>query len=296
MYNKMKTLKQYPIIIYVGLLVLLSTVPFALMYQAADSESELATFLLMWVPAISAIIHRLFFRQPVLKNIGWNPIKSVKWLAIGMLVPLILSISVVGLQVFLGFVEYNPLFFNVKDGLVSIKGVAMIFGAAPQPFALFIGNFLLSFLVGNLIYMITFALGEEYGWRGHLQPLLLQKYSLKYAFIVLGIIWGLWHFPAILLGHNYPEYPLLGGLVLMPITCIAFSVAFGIAYIKGKSLWIPVMFHSALNLAADMDDKMIITKKNVLGADLVWTGMWIIVAFVIYYSNSSNLKKKTIGI
>lgn len=58
-------------------------------------------------------------------------------------------------------------------------------------------------------------------------------------------------------------------LVLMPITCIAFSVAFGIAYLKAKSLWVPVMFHSALNLSAGMDDKMIVTKINVLGADLV---------------------------
>ena len=127
-------------------------------------------------------------------------------------------------------IEYNTSFLTLQDGLVSIKGVAMIFGASPQPIALFIGNFLLSFFVGNLIYMVAFALGEEYGWRGHLQPLLLQKYAIKQAFVVLGIIWGLWHLPAILLGHNYPEYPLLGGFVLMPITCIAFSVAFGAVF------------------------------------------------------------------
>jgi len=286
----MKKNKQFPIVFYICLLVLLSTAPLVMMYKAGDTESDLATFLFMWVPAISAILHRLITRKSIFKNVGWNPIKSVKWLAMAMFVPLILSISVVGLQVALGFVEYNPNFLTLQDGQVSIKGIAMIFGAAPQPVALFIGNFLLSFFVGNLIYMITFALGEEYGWRGHLQPLLLQKYSLKHAFIVLGIIWGLWHFPAILLGHNYPDYPLLGAFVLMPITCIAFSVAFGIAYIKAKSLWVPVMFHSALNLAAEMDDKMIVTKINVLGADIVWTGMWVILAFVLYYLTSANFR------
>ena len=287
-----QNIKQYPIGIYLGSLLLLSIAPYVLMYQAGDAESELATFLLMWVPAIAAILHKLFARQPLLKNVGWNPIKSVKWLAIAMLVPLLISISVVGLQVAFGFAEYNTSFLTLQDGLVSIKGVAMIFGASPQPIALFIGNFLLSFFVGNLIYMVAFALGEEYGWRGHLQPLLLQKYAIKQAFVVLGIIWGLWHLPAILLGHNYPEYPLLGGFVLMPITCIAFSVAFGIAYLKAKSLWVPVMFHSALNLAAGMDDKMITTKTNVVGADLVWTVMWITVALVLYFSTSTILKNE----
>ena len=78
----------------------------------------------------------------------------------------------------------------------------------------------------------------------------------------------------------------------MPITCIAFSVAFGIAYLKAKSLWVPVMFHSALNLAAGMDDKMITTKTNVVGADLVWTVMWITVALVLYFSTSTILKNE----
>ena len=284
-----------PIIVYVGLVILLSIAPVILMYREANAESELATLLMMWVPAVAAILHRLIARRPIFSQVGWNPVSSLKWIAIAMFVPLLLSVSVVALQSLLGFVEYNQSFLSVENGLVSIKGVAMIFGADPQPVAMFIGNFLLSFLIGNALYMVVFALGEEYGWRGHLQPLLLRRFPFMQAFMLLGIVWGLWHFPAILLGHNYPEYPMFGGLVLMPITCIAMSIAFGVAYLKSKSLWVPVMFHSALNLAASMDDHMIVTKINTLGADIIWTGMWIAVALAIYYMNPIDTKLESIS-
>lgn len=277
----MKVIKQYPIITYVMLVFVLSIPPYILMYQASDSESDWA-ILLMWVPALAAIASRLLTRQSLLKEVHWNPIKSVKWMAIAMIMPLLISFVCVGLQVVFGFVEFNPDFLVMKDGELQVRGIAMIFGAEPQPLILFMGNFLLSFFVGNLIYMIVFALGEEYGWRAHLQTLLLKRYSVKMVFVLVGIIWGLWHFPGILLGHNYPAYPVLGGLILMPIICIAFSFAFGIAYMKAKSVWVPVMFHSALNLSSSMDDKMILTKTNVLGADLIWTGLWILAA--IYFS------------
>ncbi len=277
----MKVIKQYPIITYVTLVFVLSIAPYLLMYQAGDSESDWV-ILLMWVPALAAIANRLLTKQSLLKAVYWNPIKSVKWLAIAMLVPLLISFVCVGLQVVFGFVEFNPHFLVMENGELQVHGIAMIFGADPQPPILFIGNFLLSFFVGNLIYMIVFALGEEYGWRAHLQPLLLKKYSERQTFVIVGIIWGLWHFPGILLGHNYPEYPVLGGLLLMPITCIAFSFAFGTACMKAKSVWVPIMFHSALNLSSNMDDKMITTKTNVLGADLIWTGLWILTA--IYFA------------
>ena len=44
-------------------------------------------------------------------------------------------------------------------------------------------------------------------------------------------------------------------------------------------------------IGSGMDDKMIVTKINVLGADLVWTSMWIVVALALYYSTSTNVKQ-----
>jgi len=47
-----------------------------------------------------------------------------------------------------------------------------------------------------------FAFGEEYGWRGVLAAELAPLGSFR-ANLVIGTLWGLWHAPIIMLGHNY---------------------------------------------------------------------------------------------
>ncbi len=66
----------------------------------------------------------------------------------------------------------------------------------------------ISFTLGPLINTLL-ALGEELGWRGFLLPSLLPLGQWR-AILMSGLIWGVWHAPAILQGHNYPSQPVLG--------------------------------------------------------------------------------------
>ena len=75
-----------------------------------------------------------------------------------------------------------------------------------------------SLLLGVLVYgpviNLFFAIGEEIGWRGFLYPALRQRMSTLPACLLVGAIWGLWHTPINLMGHNYgtsyPGFPWLG--------------------------------------------------------------------------------------
>ena len=55
---------------------------------------------------------------------------------------------------------------------------------------------------------ILLGFGEEYGWRGYLQSELIKLGRIR-GVMLLGLIWGVWHYPVIWMGHNYPGQPIL---------------------------------------------------------------------------------------
>lgn len=87
--------------------------------------------------------------------------------------------------------------------------------------------------------------GEEFGWRGYLQLRLYPGRPLLAA-VVTGIIWGVWHYPLILRGYNYPGHPLLG-LLMFPIGTVLLSIIFGWLRERGGSIWVASLAHSATN-------------------------------------------------
>lgn len=91
------------------------------------------------------------------------------------------------------------------------------------------------------------ATGEEFAWRGLLQPLLTDKFGLIKGLTILGFIWSMWHLPALLNGYNYPENPILGGLVLFPIRLIATSYFYAWLTLKSKSFIPASIAHGAGN-------------------------------------------------
>jgi membrane protease YdiL (CAAX protease family) len=95
------------------------------------------------------------------------------------------------------------------------------------------------------IVALPIAFGEEYGWRGYLQGELIRLGRVK-GVLLVGIIWGFWHTPVILMGHNYPGQPVLG-TALMTLYTIALSFFFGLAVLKSGSVWLAAFLHGLNN-------------------------------------------------
>ena len=106
---------------------------------------------------------------------------------------------------------------------------------------------ILALLAGPTINAF-FAFGEELGWRGFLQKELSPLGFWKSSFLI-GLIWGIWHFPLILQGHNYPQHPILG-LGMMLISTILISPLFGYIRIKTNSVIAVSILHGTFNSAA----------------------------------------------
>lgn len=90
------------------------------------------------------------------------------------------------------------------------------------------------FLAAPVINLV-FGLGEEFGWRGYLSDRLMPR-GLLYTIVWSGVIWGLWHAPVILMGHNYPNHPWWGVLA-MTAACVPLGAIF---------LWLRLMSGSAV--------------------------------------------------
>jgi membrane protease YdiL (CAAX protease family) len=96
------------------------------------------------------------------------------------------------------------------------------------------------------IYMMF---GEEFGWRGYLQQKLMPLGPRK-AMLLVGAIWAVWHWPAILLGLNYLSgywgAPVVGAL-LWVWTLLPVSVLYGWLTLRGGSVWPAAIAHGVNN-------------------------------------------------
>jgi membrane protease YdiL (CAAX protease family) len=95
------------------------------------------------------------------------------------------------------------------------------------------------------ILAIVIAFGEEYGWRGYLQSELFKLGRARGVFL-LGVIWGAWHWPLILMGYNYPGHPLLG-MLLMALYTTGLAVVLGYAVLKSGSVLLSSYLHALNN-------------------------------------------------
>lgn len=95
------------------------------------------------------------------------------------------------------------------------------------------------------IMAVVIAFGEEYGWRGYLQSELFKLGRVR-GVLLLGVIWGVWHWPVILMGYNYPGHPLLG-MLLFVLFSTASSIVLGYAVLKSGSVLLASYLHAFMN-------------------------------------------------
>ena len=128
-------------------------------------------------------------------------------------------------------------------GVPAVKYLgAVLSGTIDDPF-LFSPWYTL--LPALLLTLFIGPVGEEFGWRGLALPLLQRRFAPLWASLVLGSVWGLWHFPAFLLsGTPQSAWSIapytLGVLSLGVIVTPMFNAAKG-------SILIPILFHFQMN-------------------------------------------------
>ena len=246
------------IVLFVALTFLVSWLMAILFYafgcKLMTSSSLVMLICYMFIPMTMAIIVQKFIYKEPLKSLGIS-FKLNRLFIIAWLLPAIMVIAVIGLNVLLPRVEFvtNPeasiIFEKYKLILPPEKFEQLQKELPSLPFHPFWLGLLQGLVAGITINAIA-GFGEELGWRG-----LLQK-ELNYmgfwnSSILIGFIWGIWHAPIILQGHNYPQNPIVG-VFMMILFCVLLGPIFSYIRLRSNSVIAAAIVHGALNAVAGL--------------------------------------------
>jgi membrane protease YdiL (CAAX protease family) len=141
--------------------------------------------------------------------------------------------------------------------LITIAASAVVWATPLASFALPEGGLvdpILSFFIFFGMSVVWFALIEEIGMRGYLQPHLMSL-GRTTALILVGLVFATWHLPLIFLAPVEVEFPTGNLLLFFPLfygTFVAASFFFGYMRIYTGSIWPASIAHAVHNAAWDV--------------------------------------------
>ena len=201
----------------------------------------------MWAPALANLLTRAATGE------GWDDLRLRPhlragwpyWIAAWVL-PAALTLLGVALYFAAFPVHYDPTLETLR-GILDEAAAA----GAPLPFdpwgfaALQVAGAVVLAPVLNSL----FTFGEEFGWRAYLLPKLLPL-GPRRAMLILGVVWGVWHWPVIAMGYNYglgyPGAPWLGMAAMVWFTFVV-GTFLGWVTLREESVWPAVIGHAAVN-------------------------------------------------
>lgn len=253
----------------------------------------------MFVPMFCTIIVQKFiYKEPLKEPMGIS-FKLNRYFVLAWLLPVAMSFAAFAVALLFPGVFYSPdmagMFEKYKDLLTpeQIQQMKSSIEAAPiHPVLLTLPQVLIAGITVNAVA----GFGEELGWRGFLQKE-FEKLGFWKSSILTGVIWGIWHAPIILQGHNYPGHPL-AGVFMMTIMSTMFAPVFSYVRIKAKSVIAAAIAHGSLNASVGLSF-MLLKGGNDLIIGMTGLAGFIVLAIVnlcIFMFDRSISKESSLGV
>ena len=215
--------------------------------------SSLLTTVAMFFPLTASLITQLITKEPIFRNLGVSIRINSWWFAGWLLIP-ILALAIMGASALMPGESWSPDNETVAAAMKQIPGNMGTWG--------FIGITLISGLLAGMTINAVFAFGEEIGWRGYLVKL-FEGQSFIRTSIITGGIWGLWHAPIILNGHNYPQHPV-AGVFMMVLMCILLTPILLYFRQKSGSVIVAAIMHGTFNGVVGLSNIFVLPFNDLL--------------------------------
>lgn len=205
--------------------------------------------LYMFGPAIAALVVQMSHGEPIIKPLKVN-FRLNRWFLVAWLFPPLLAVTVTGVSLAMPGVSFTAdptqsrVFLFMEQNFSPDRQSALRESISELPAHPFFLVLLGGMLAGATINAVA-GFGEELGWRGFLQREWSSLGFWKASWLV-GLVWGLWHVPFLLHGHNYPGHRYWGILV-MTIWTILFAPLIASVYYRANSVIAAAIMHGTLN-------------------------------------------------
>ena len=242
-------------VLSIGLMTLGSFMLYLMGVQEDSLWLLVALVAFMFIPSISAVVVDKFLTRRGIRRYGaFFPRFDMLAFGSAYVYPWLLVL----IGGFIALVIGLPVDFTLSSVFEGLKVIADEYSV---PFELLVAYFIIGLLVAPLINSIP-AFGEELGWRGFLLDRLIEEIGVYKAIIVSGVIWGVWHFPLILLfGYNYAyETRFVGALVFLIFT-VSLGIFLSWLKIRTKNVLYPALAHGAINAYMGYGTYMVLTDK-----------------------------------
>jgi membrane protease YdiL (CAAX protease family) len=186
--------------------------------------------LFMMGPAIAAMgVSLMQKKRRLVDSLGFSGFKRhqiLSWSLLGWAIPIVFTAAAIAISLWVGHQTWHDPIDVITAQLASNNVEAPM--TPRQLFWIQVG---IGLPVGLLFNTVFLLISEELGWRGWLQTQLAGLGFWKMN-LVIGVIWGVWHAPIILMGHNYGDLGYVGVLAMIALT-IALSPYLGLARERG---------------------------------------------------------------
>jgi membrane protease YdiL (CAAX protease family) len=223
-------------------------------------------------PAVAGIVMtglvygREGFRDLFTRMTRWRV--GARWYAVALLtVPLLVTTVLLALS--LSSPEYLPTILTTSDKAA----------------------FLLSGIVAGLIVGIF----EEIGWTGFAIPRLLARHGVLATGIIVGVLWGAWHFPVIFWGSatSSGTLPLALYLFVLLFSVLpAYRVLMVWVYDRTESLLVAILMHTSLTASQFIIIPLSLGGVAAVTLDLVFTAVLWAVVGVVALANHGHLTRQ----
>jgi membrane protease YdiL (CAAX protease family) len=158
---------------------------------------------------------------------------------------------------------------------------------------IFVSDDKASLLLSGIVAGLMVGIFEELGWTGFAVPRLRTRYSVLTTGLILGFLWGLWHFP--LFSGSGSSFGTLPRALYLSVQLFSWLPPFRVlmvwVYDRTESLLVAMLMHVSLT-ASTLILQPLATVVQFVTFDLVWAAaLWVFVAAVIVANRGQLLRQ-----